>query len=80
MEQSTHIENFSSWSEIEYYKIINFNDIPKDKFDFLIGGSGLISNDFVYENKGKIINVHPGIIPLVKGLILLNGLYTIFFL
>ena len=80
MEQSTHIENFSNWSEIEYYKIINFNDIPKDKFDFLIGGSGLISNDFVSENKGKIINAHPGIIPLVRGLILLNGLYTIFFL
>lgn len=35
---------------------------------FLIGGAGLLPADWVAATRGRVINSHPGIIPLVRGL------------
>lgn len=44
-------------------------DIPPDGADlFLILGAGLLPGDFVSATRGRVLNAHPGIIPLVRGL------------
>lgn len=44
-------------------------DIPADGADiFLITGAGLLPPEFVNATRGRVLNSHPGIIPLVRGL------------
>ena len=69
MQNSTHLKNLCKWAKINFVEIDNFIEISTRKFDFfLIGGSGLIPKEFVIKTVGRVINVHPGIIPLVRGL------------
>lgn len=45
------------------------DDIPADAADvFLIVGAGLLPASFVSATRGRVLNSHPGIIPLVRGL------------
>jgi len=45
------------------------DSIPSQGFDhYLITGAGLLPAGFVHDTRGKVINAHPGIIPISRGL------------
>ncbi|MBJ7498556.1 MAG: hypothetical protein JHC57_02250 [Sphingopyxis sp.] len=45
------------------------DQIPADEADlFLVAGAGILPPAFVGATRGRVINIHPGIIPLVRGL------------
>ena len=52
-----------------YMKIDGVDDVPTEGFDYyIIAGAGLLPASWVDRTLGKVINSHPGIIPLVRGL------------
>jgi len=52
-----------------YTRLKTFADIPVTGFDFyLISGAGVLPDSFVIATERKVINSHPGLIPLVRGL------------
>ena len=61
--------SISDISKKYHLEVVNFNsdsEIPSGMDYYLIGGAGILSSDCV---KGKrIINCHPGLIPLMRGL------------
>ncbi len=60
------IINFSKKSEINnLLKILNYNNI---KLICLAGFLKILSKDFIKSFKGKIINIHPSLLPRYKGL------------
>jgi phosphoribosylglycinamide formyltransferase-1 len=45
------------------------DQIPTDDVDlFLVAGAGILPASFVSATRGRVLNIHPGIIPLVRGL------------
>ena len=60
------IVDFSKKSEINHLlKILKFNNI---KLICLAGFLKILSKDFIKSFKGKIINIHPSLLPKYKGL------------
>ncbi len=52
-----------------YTSVASPSEIPADAADlFLILGAGLLPAEFVAATAGRVLNAHPGIIPLVRGL------------
>lgn len=52
-----------------YTKVSEVNEIPTEGFDYyIIAGAGLLPATWVERTLGKVVNSHPGIIPLVRGL------------
>ncbi|MCR5871117.1 MULTISPECIES: hypothetical protein [unclassified Sphingomonas] len=53
----------------EFVAVSGAQDIPADGADlFLIAGAGILPEAFVRATRGRVLNCHPGIIPLVRGL------------
>lgn len=53
----------------EFVPCASPDDIPADGADlFLIVGAGLLPAAFVSATRGRVLNSHPGIIPVVRGL------------
>lgn len=52
-----------------YHEVEGPSAIPPDGADlFLIGGAGILPPEFVNATLGRVLNSHPGKIPLVRGL------------
>ena len=53
----------------DYRRVANVDEIPVSGFDYyIIAGAGLLPAEWVERTLGKVVNSHPGIIPLVRGL------------
>jgi phosphoribosylglycinamide formyltransferase-1 len=53
----------------EFIAVESINAVPPDACKlFLIAGAGLLAEEWVNRTAGRVINSHPGIIPLVRGL------------
>lgn len=67
--KSVSLEELANELNLEFRAIENIDDFDGVGFDyFLLTGSTLIPKEFIKKNKKKIINCHPGLIPMVRGL------------
>ena len=61
--------DLASAIDAEFFIVSDASAIPVTGFDFyLITGAGLLPPAFVEATLGRVINAHPGLIPLVRGL------------
>lgn len=69
MEEGAHSRDVAGALKAPYVKCETPDAIPADGADlFLIVGAGLLPPAFVGATRGRVLNSHPGIIPLVRGL------------
>lgn len=69
MKTGAHSRDVASAIGASYQTVASPSDIPTREVDlFLILGAGLLPADFVRDTAGRVVNSHPGIIPLVRGL------------
>jgi phosphoribosylglycinamide formyltransferase-1 len=69
MAQGAHTREIAIALDAPYFAVSTPDAIPADGADlFLILGAGLLPPEFVRVTRGRVLNAHPGIIPLVRGL------------
>ena len=69
MADGAHSREVAAASGAAYLPVPTADAIPPDAADlFLITGAGLLPSGFVMATRGRVINSHPGMIPLVRGL------------
>lgn len=69
MATGAHSRDIAASLGAPYHPVASPAEIPADDADvFLILGAGLLPAEFVKATAGRVVNSHPGIIPLVRGL------------
>lgn len=69
MSQGTTPDRLAHAIDAPLIKVPSADAIPLEGFDcYLITGAGLLPGQFVEATAGRVVNAHPGIIPLVRGL------------
>lgn len=69
MNAGAHPRDVSRALGFDYELVEGPEKIPTNNIDhFLITGAGILPESFVSATRGKVLNCHPGIIPLVRGL------------
>ncbi|HEV7229288.1 formyltransferase family protein [Brevundimonas sp.] len=69
MEEGAHSRDVAAALGAPWTACASPDDIPADAADlFLILGAGLLPAGFVAATRGRVLNSHPGLIPLVRGL------------
>ena len=69
MSSGAHSRDVAAALGAAYHSVASPAEIPGDAADvFLILGAGLLPAEFVQATAGRVVNSHPGIIPLVRGL------------
>ena len=63
---SVPTESLAELSKVKFQKWNGKDDISESSDIFIIGGAGII--DIAFANDKPIVNAHPGIIPLTRGL------------
>lgn len=66
MSHSVPTDSLAKLSKVKFQKWNGKEDISTDNDIFVIGGSGIL--DVAFANKKPIVNAHPGIIPITRGL------------
>ncbi len=66
MKQSVPTKSLEEFSKVKFQKWDGEEDISLNNDIFVIGGAGIL--DVSFANKKPIVNAHPGIIPLTRGL------------
>lgn len=69
MSAGAHSADVAAAVQGSYVRVGGIEEVPIEGFDyFIIAGAGLLPTAWVERTLGKVINSHPGIIPLVRGL------------
>lgn len=66
MNRSVPTESLAEFSKVKFQKWDGEEDISASNDIFVIGGAGIL--DVSFANEKPIVNAHPGIIPLTRGL------------
>lgn len=69
MAAGMHARDVATSVGARYQPVATANEVSRDVADlFLILGAGILPATFVRATSGRVLNSHPGIIPLVRGL------------